>query len=79
MSSWHGCVRALDGLENYARLLAAGEKEFRTKPQIALDQIRVAQADGIPQGVVLADAGYGINTAFRTELTGNGFAICGFV
>jgi SRSO17 transposase len=69
MSSWHGCVRALDGLENYARLLAAGEKEFKTKPQIALDQILAAQADGVPQGVVLADAGYGINTAFRTELT----------
>jgi hypothetical protein len=42
---------------------------FKTKPQIALDQIRAAQADGVPDGVVLADAGYGINTAFRTALT----------
>jgi len=42
---------------------------FKTKPQIALDQIRVAQAEGVPDGVVLADAGYRINTAFRTALT----------
>ena len=39
---------------------------FKTKPQIALDQIRAARAEGVPEGVVLADAGYGINTAFRT-------------
>ena len=42
---------------------------FKTKPQIALDQIRAARAAGVPEGVVLADAGYGINTAFRTALT----------
>ena len=42
---------------------------FRTKPQIALAQIRQALADGVPAGVVLADAGYGIETDFRTSLT----------
>ena len=42
---------------------------FKTKPRIALDQIRAARADGVSEGVVLADAGYGINTAFRTALT----------
>ena len=42
---------------------------FKTKPQIALDQIKAARAGGVPEGVVLADAGYGINTAFRTALT----------
>ena len=42
---------------------------FKTKPQIALDQIRAARAEGVPEGVVLADAGYGINTAFRAALT----------
>jgi SRSO17 transposase len=42
---------------------------FKTKPQIALDQIRAARAEGVAEGVVLADAGYGINTAFRTALT----------
>ena len=46
---------------------------FRTKPEIALDQIRAALAAGVPQGVVLADAGYGIDTAFRTGLTEMGF------
>jgi SRSO17 transposase len=45
---------------------------FQTKPQIALDQIRGALAAGLPRGVVLADAGYGIDTAFRTELRGLG-------
>ena len=42
---------------------------FKTKPQIALDQIKAARAEGVPEGVVLADAGYGINTAFRMALT----------
>jgi SRSO17 transposase len=43
--------------------------QFQTKPQIALDQIRRARERGIPQGVVLADAGYGTDTDFRAELT----------
>ncbi len=42
---------------------------FRTKPEIALAQIRRARERGIPEGVVLADAGYGTDTGFRTELT----------
>jgi SRSO17 transposase len=41
---------------------------FKTKPQIALDQIRQAKEAGIPTGVVLADAGYGVDTAFRIGL-----------
>ena len=45
---------------------------FKTKPQIALDQIRAARAEGVAEGGVLADGGYGINTAFRTALTGMG-------
>jgi SRSO17 transposase len=43
--------------------------QFRTKPEIALAQIRRARERGIPEGVVLADAGYGVDTGFRTELT----------
>jgi SRSO17 transposase len=42
---------------------------FQTKLEIALDQIRRARERGIPQGVVLADAGYGTDTGFRAELT----------
>src|SRR3982750_4637484 len=42
---------------------------FRTKPRIARGQIRRALADGVPPGVVLGDAGYGIDTDFRTALT----------
>lgn len=50
---------------------------FKTKPQIALDQIRQAIADQVPGGIVLADAGYGNDTAFRTGLTelGLGYAV----
>ena len=45
---------------------------FQTKPEIALDQIRAALADGVAPGLVLADTGYGIDTAFRTALTALG-------
>src|SRR5215207_10763796 len=41
---------------------------FETKPGIALGQIRQAQAVGVPPGVVLGDAGYGVETAFRAAL-----------
>jgi SRSO17 transposase len=43
--------------------------EFRTKPQIALQQISEALEAEVPRGVVLADAAYGNNTEFRTGLT----------
>jgi SRSO17 transposase len=43
--------------------------QFQTKLEIALNQIRRARERGIPQGVVLADAGYGTDTKFRAELT----------
>jgi SRSO17 transposase len=42
---------------------------FQTKPQIALDQIRQAIADRVPEGIVLADAGYGNDTSFRSGLS----------
>ena len=45
---------------------------FRTKPEIALDEIQAALSVGVPTGVVLADAGYGIDTAFRNRLTAMG-------
>ena len=42
--------------------------EFQTKPQIAMEQIRQAVEWQVPTGVVLADAGYGIDTKFRTGI-----------
>jgi SRSO17 transposase len=44
------------------------EIRFRTKPQIALGQIGEALAQGIPPGVVLADAGYGADMGFQAGL-----------
>ncbi len=35
---------------------------FQTKPEIALEQIAQALQEGVPQGTVLMDAGYGVNT-----------------
>ena len=43
--------------------------EFQTKPQIALAQMARARQRGVPEGVVLADAGYGADTQFRSQLT----------
>ena len=45
------------------------EVTFQTKPEIALEQIRQAMEQEVPVGVVLADAGYGKGTQFRTDLT----------
>jgi SRSO17 transposase len=41
------------------------EIRFKTKPRIALDQLRWAHAAGIPCGVVLMDASYGSNADLR--------------
>jgi SRSO17 transposase len=51
--------------------------EFQTKPEIALQQIRQALEQQVPVGVVLADAGYGHNTPFRTTLTQLGLQYIG--
>src|SRR5712692_5379899 len=45
------------------------EVAFKTKPQIALEEIRAACAAGVPRGVVLMDASYGSNTALRTSVS----------
>lgn len=45
---------------------------FATKPQIALAQLQAATSAGIPPGVVLADAAYGDDTAFRDGITALG-------
>ena len=48
------------------------EIRLETKPQIALGQIRQALEDDIEPGVVLADAAYGNDSAFRNELAQRG-------
>jgi SRSO17 transposase len=58
-----------------ARRKAAGVPEtqaFATKPEIALAQMRLTLGQGVPMGVVLADAGYGDETAFRDGITALG-------
>jgi SRSO17 transposase len=42
---------------------------FKTKPEIALEQIAAACEAGLPCGVVLMDAGYGCNTNLRTGIS----------
>ena len=50
------------------------EAVFRTKPQIALEQLCWAQQAGLPRGTALLDAGYGNNTALRDGITALGIA-----
>jgi SRSO17 transposase len=45
---------------------------FRTKPQLALAQIEAAVKAGVAPGIVLADAGYGCDGAFRAGVTALG-------
>ena len=50
------------------------EVTFKTKPAIALDQLRWACAADLPRGVVLMDAGYGADTDLRTNITALGLS-----
>jgi SRSO17 transposase len=50
------------------------EVAFQTKPQIALAQIRAALDAGVAPAMVLADAGYGVDTTFRDGITDLGLA-----
>ena len=45
------------------------EIAFKTKPEIALDQIRAACAAGVPRGVVLMDGAFGSNGALRSSVS----------
>jgi SRSO17 transposase len=48
--------------------------KFKTKPQIALDQLRSALKAAVTPGVLLMDASYGSNRALRTEVSALGLA-----
>jgi SRSO17 transposase len=55
--------------EDGPRRAKAGVPEgigFETKTAIALGQLRQAREQGVPVGTVLGDAGYGVDTDFRT-------------
>src|SRR5215831_18013841 len=47
---------------------------FKTKPQIALEQIRAALLAGVAPGVMLMDASYGSNSILRQAITGLGLS-----
>ena len=68
----------IDDLEKRKACGVPEDLAFATKPQISLQQIRNAIAAGIPPGVVIADAAYGDDTAFRDALTALGvsYAVC---
>src|SRR6202140_6014861 len=48
------------------------EISFKTKPQIAREQIREALAAGVRQGTLLTDGSYGSNSAFRAGVSALG-------
>ena len=79
VSTWHSSLPMAWRLylpevwcQDAERCQQAGVPEgmtFQTKPEIALEQIRQALERQVARGVVLADAGYGKGTQFRTTLT----------
>jgi SRSO17 transposase len=57
--------------DNWARCAAAGVPDhvrFQTKGQIARDLISAATLQGVPRGIVLGDASYGVETDLRDGL-----------
>jgi SRSO17 transposase len=61
--------------QDQARLRKVGVPEgveFKTKHEIALDQLNWACAGGLPRGIALLDAGYGNKSDFRADITALG-------
>ena len=63
-----------DDKERRTKARVPDEITFKTKGEIALEQIDAALAAGIAPGFIGADAGYGNSTPFRTGLTERGLA-----
>src|SRR5712692_2095459 len=64
-----------DWAKDGARRAKAGvplDVSFKTKPEIALEQIRWACEAGLPRGVGLMDAAYGNDSRLRTGMTALG-------
>ena len=63
--------------EDSARRNKAGvplDVAFKTKPEIALEQIRWACEAGLPRGVLLADVAYGNDSQLRADITALGLS-----
>ncbi len=58
--------------ERRAKAGVPDEVRFATKTQIALERLRTLLAEGAPRHCVLADAGYGVDNAFRQALSDMG-------
>lgn len=63
-----------DDMARRERAGVPSDMQFTTKAQIALAQIAQLMAQGAPRHCVLADAGYGVDTAFRERLSELGLA-----
>jgi SRSO17 transposase len=66
-----------DWARDSARRRKAGVPEdisFKTKPEIALDQLRQACASDLPRGVALMDPAYGNDAKLRTGITALGLS-----
>jgi SRSO17 transposase len=55
--------------ERRAKAGVSEDVTFKTKPQIALEQIEWACASGLPRADVVADAGYGAEARFRSRIS----------
>jgi SRSO17 transposase len=67
--SWTSVPARLD-----AARVPEEQREYRTKPEIALAEIDRVRAAGVRFGCVLADAGYGLSAPFRQGLSERGLA-----
>ena len=69
------CTLPKEWADDPARRAIAGvpnEVRFQTKPEIALQQLREALADGVPPGVALIDPAYGNDSKLRAGISGLG-------
>ena len=62
------------GCERRKKARIPEEITFKTKPQIALEQIHAACAAGVARGVVLMDAAYGCHSALRHGVSALGLS-----
>jgi SRSO17 transposase len=65
--SWTSAPARLD-----AARVPEEQREYRTKPEIALAEIDRIRSEGVRFGCVLADAGYGLSAPFRQGLSERG-------